>query len=83
MRRIPLFARIITLVDSYDVMTNDRIYKKAISKEEAIEEIKRCSGTQCDPRIVEAFLECNQINKKSRSEAKGCPDFKDIFFYGL
>ena len=67
MRRIPLFARIITLVDSYDVMTNDRIYKKAISKEEAIEKIKRCSGTQFDPRIVEAFLECNQINKKSRS----------------
>lgn len=60
-KEIPLFARIITLVDSYDVMTNDRIYKKAIGEAEAIEEIKRCSGTQFDPRIVEAFLERNQI----------------------
>jgi len=60
-KEIPLFARIITLVDSYDVMTNDRIYKKAIGEAEAIEEIKRCSGTQFDSRIVEAFLERNQI----------------------
>ncbi|MGL5313672.1 MAG: sensor domain-containing diguanylate cyclase/phosphohydrolase [Peptostreptococcaceae bacterium] len=54
---IPLISRIISIVDSYDVMTHDRIYKKAMKKEEAIKEIKRCSGTQFDPKIVQYFIE--------------------------
>src|SRR6056297_1183628 len=41
-KEIPLLARIITIVDAYDVMTNSRPYKKAISKEDALEEIERC-----------------------------------------
>lgn len=53
---IPLFARVICLIDSYDAMTNDRIYKKAISRDEAIKEIIRCSGSQFDPRVVDAFI---------------------------
>ena len=53
---IPLQARIISVVDAYDAMTNDRPYSKSISKEEALEEIKRNSGSQFDPEIVEAFL---------------------------
>lgn len=53
---IPLFARVISVVDSYDAMTNDRIYRKAISHEEAVEEIIRCSGSQFDPAVVKAFL---------------------------
>nr|WP_181419117.1 MULTISPECIES: hypothetical protein [unclassified Mesotoga] len=36
-------------------MTNDRPYSRAISKEEAIEEIMRCSGTQFDPKLVQMF----------------------------
>lgn len=59
---IPLMARIINIVDSYDVMTNDRIYKKAIGKDEAIKELKRCSGTQFDPKIVEYFIDYIQDN---------------------
>ncbi|EHJ01381.1 diguanylate cyclase and metal dependent phosphohydrolase [Clostridium sp. DL-VIII] len=61
-KEIPLAARIINVVDSYDVMTNDRVYKKAIDKDEAIKELKNCSGTQFDPKIVECFIEyicCN------------------------
>lgn len=54
---IPLIARIINVVDSYDVMTTDRIYKKAIGKKEAIKELKRCSGIQFDPKIVECFID--------------------------
>lgn len=54
---IPLFARIICVVDSYDAMTSDRAYRKAMSKENAIQELIRCSGTQFDPIIVQAFLE--------------------------
>lgn len=53
---IPLLARIISVCDSYDVMTSDRVYKKAMSKEKAIEELIRCSGTQFDPNIVDIFI---------------------------
>ena len=53
---IPLFARVINVVDAYDAMTNDRVYKKGIPHEKAVEEIIRCSGTQFDPNIVKAFL---------------------------
>ena len=55
---IPLLSRIISVCDSYDVMTSDRVYKKAMSKEDAIEELKRCSGTQFDPSLVKVFIEC-------------------------
>ncbi|MBL7060198.1 MAG: diguanylate cyclase, partial [Actinobacteria bacterium] len=54
---IPIISRIITIVDAYDVMTHDREYSKAITKDKAIEELKRCSGTQFDPRLVEKFTE--------------------------
>ena len=53
---IPLPSRIITLADAYDAMTENRTYRDAMSKEEAIEEIKRCKGTQFDPVIVDIFL---------------------------
>lgn len=53
---IPLECRIIAIADAYDAMTNDRPYRKAMSKEEAIDEIKSCSGKQFDPEIVEVFL---------------------------
>jgi len=54
---IPLMARIINVVDSYDVMTNDRIYKNAIGVEDAIRELEQCSGTQFDPEIVKYFID--------------------------
>jgi diguanylate cyclase (GGDEF)-like protein len=54
---IPLLARIIRVVDSYDAMTNVRVYSGARSHEDAAEEMRRCSGTHFDPRIVEIFLE--------------------------
>lgn len=53
---IPLLSRIITLVDSYDVMTNDRPYKKAMSKVQAIKEIKDCAGSQFDPELAAEFI---------------------------
>lgn len=54
---IPLRARIISICASYDAMTNDRTYRKARTHEKAIDEIKRCKGTQFDPKLTEIFLE--------------------------
>jgi diguanylate cyclase (GGDEF)-like protein len=54
---IPLGARIVALADAYDAMTHDRPYKRAMSHTLAIEEIRRHSGTQFDPELVEIFCE--------------------------
>jgi HD-GYP domain-containing protein (c-di-GMP phosphodiesterase class II) len=53
---IPLGARILNVVDAYSAMTDKRIYKAARSREEAVAELKRCSGAQFDPGLVETFL---------------------------
>jgi diguanylate cyclase (GGDEF)-like protein/PAS domain S-box-containing protein len=53
---IPLGARIIGICDAYDTMTTPRVYREVISREAACEELRRCAGTQFDPRIVEAFV---------------------------
>ncbi len=54
---IPLMARILAVSDAYDAMTSDRPYRRKLPRFDAIAEIERCSGTQFDPQIVEAFME--------------------------
>lgn len=54
---IPRGAKIIAVCDAYDAMVTDRPYKKAYGKEEAINEIIRCKGTQFDPEIADCFVE--------------------------
>ncbi|GAA0177331.1 diguanylate cyclase [Clostridium sediminicola] len=54
---IPYLVRVLTVVDSFDAMTSNRPYNKAKTYEEAVEELKRCSGTQFDPEIAKAFIE--------------------------
>ncbi|HND10849.1 MAG TPA: HD domain-containing phosphohydrolase, partial [Pseudomonadota bacterium] len=53
---IPLIGRIVAIADSYDAMTSDRAYRKAMPHETAISEIERCSGVQFDQRLVDVFL---------------------------
>jgi len=53
---IPLLARILSIVDAYDVMTHSRSYKEAISHDQAIQEIIKCAAAQFDPELVNVFL---------------------------
>jgi HD-GYP domain-containing protein (c-di-GMP phosphodiesterase class II) len=53
---IPLEARILGVVDSYDAMTSNRPYRAALPSARAAEEVDRCAGTQFDPDVAEAFL---------------------------
>lgn len=54
---IPLIARIISVADTYDAMTSDRAYRRALPHEVTVNEIVRCSGTQFDPDIAGTFTE--------------------------
>ncbi|MBI5525855.1 MAG: response regulator [Deltaproteobacteria bacterium] len=53
---IDIGARIFAIADTFDAMTSDRPYRQALTFKAAREEIIRCSGTQFDPRVVDAFL---------------------------
>ena len=53
---INIFARIIAVSDSFDAMTTDRLYRRALTVEEALFKIKRAIRTQFDPRIVDIFI---------------------------
>ena len=61
---IPIMARIVNVVDSYDAMITDRGYNKVKTKEEAIEEIEKCRGKQFDPNIADIFI--NILKKEIR-----------------
>ena len=53
---IPLLGRIIAVADTYDAMTTDRAYRKALPHEVAIAELRKCTGTQFDPNLVTIFI---------------------------
>jgi HD-GYP domain-containing protein (c-di-GMP phosphodiesterase class II) len=53
--KIPIEARIVCTCDAYSAMTTDRSYRKAMPKTKALEELRRCAGTQFDPKVVTAI----------------------------
>jgi len=53
---IPLFARVLAVLDAYDAMVSDRPYSKAMKVWDALDEIKRCSGKQFDPKVADQFV---------------------------
>jgi len=70
--KIPLGARIITVADCFDTMVSDRAYKPGRTVKEALEELRRCRGTQFDSNIVDAFARSLEItdNPDSREDGK-------------
>jgi HD-GYP domain-containing protein (c-di-GMP phosphodiesterase class II) len=63
---IPLGARIITICDSFRAMLSERPYKKPMPMDEVLQELRRCAGTQFDPRLVEIF--CRLVTSDSSPE---------------
>ncbi|MBI5415965.1 MAG: hypothetical protein HZA29_04035, partial [Candidatus Omnitrophica bacterium] len=57
---IPIGARIMAAADAFEAMTRERPYKTRLSVEEAIRELRANSGTQFDPRVVDAFIVCTR-----------------------
>jgi HD-GYP domain-containing protein (c-di-GMP phosphodiesterase class II) len=66
--QIPLGSRILTVVDAYVAMTDDRIYRKSMSHNDAIEELIRNKGTHFDPRIVNLFLAIVDENSNGKKQ---------------
>ena len=62
---IPLAARILAVADAFDAMTSDRPYRDRLAVEEALEELKRCSGTQFDSKVVEALEKVHKTTTQS------------------
>jgi HD-GYP domain-containing protein (c-di-GMP phosphodiesterase class II) len=53
---IPIEARVLAVADAFDAMTSSRPYRNKLSYKKVLKELKHCSGTQFDPKLVEAFL---------------------------
>ena len=70
---IPIGARIICVADAFDAMTSDRPYRRAMSAEAAIEEVRRNSGSQFDPKIVNAFERVMAVSPRPLPEPVPTP----------
>lgn len=68
---IPLIARILCLADSYDAMTSNRVYRKRLTREEVIGELKKCSGSQFDPKLADIFISLLESGKISEVTIDG------------
>jgi putative methionine-R-sulfoxide reductase with GAF domain len=66
--KIPLGARIVSVLDSWDAMTSDRPYRKALDYATAVSEVKKGRGVQFDPRIVDIFLALEAKDKQGQIE---------------
>lgn len=65
---IPLIARVILVADTYDAMSENRVYRKGLSDEIIYAEMRRCSGSQFDPQMVKTFLAAHKNWKKQKSD---------------
>ena len=68
--QIPRGARIIAVCDSYHAMTSDRAYRRALSPETALAELRAGAGTQFDPEVVNAFLRLDTRLRRSGGDRR-------------
>ncbi len=68
-KNIPLLARIIAIADAYDAMTNRRSYHQPKETSEALQELKRCAGTQFDPDLIQCFVELIEELERNKEAA--------------
>jgi HD-GYP domain-containing protein (c-di-GMP phosphodiesterase class II) len=72
---IPLMARVLAVADAFSAMTTDRSYRKALTRDKAIAELRAGSGGQFDPSIVGVFIQClereNEADLVATSEVMG------------
>lgn len=74
---IPFFSRILAILDTYEALVSDRIYRKAVKKKVALEEIRRNAGLQFDPYLVDVFIEVMTQEKTPRTGANDDPEGKE------
>jgi len=67
---IPLEGRILAVADAYDAMTSPRPYREQLSSQQAINELKRCAGTQFDPELVDVFSKLIESTPSAKLEIK-------------
>lgn len=72
---ISIQSRIISIADAFDAMTSNRAYGKVLCEEEAIDEIRSCSGTQFDPDLAKVFIE-KVLGKVWKSGQEPQPDWQ-------
>ncbi len=72
---VPLIARIIAVADTYDAMTSDRAYRRALPHEVALGEIDRCSGSQFDPDVAQHFASgLDEFREEAAAAGRPVPD---------
>jgi len=73
---IPAIARILAVADTFDAMTTNRPYRTARTREYAVEELRRCAGTQFDPEVVRAFLDAHQAEAVEPGAQPGAAELR-------
>lgn len=68
--KIPLIARVILVVDTYDAMSQTRPYRKGLPDDIIYAELKRCAGTQFDPQLVRSFLQAHKSWNSLESDSE-------------
>ena len=76
-KSIPLAARIIAITDAFDAITEDRPYRRALTREDAVNELLRLSGSQFDPDLVIPFIRA--LVKRGDTDVKKLQLGFDIF----
>ena len=72
---VPMMARIVSVADTYDAMTSDRAYRRALPHEVALNEIDRCSGTQFDPEVTNSWNEgIEEFREEQRAKGSEIPE---------